>query len=110
MPSLYAQYVMEKTNDLIIETPEGFATYRYCGTDTVYIVDIYIVPEMREARYASGIADAIVKEAKDKGCTKLIGSVVPSTKNSTLGIKTLLGYGMVLDSSAVDFLLFRKDI
>lgn len=109
--SMYAEYVKEKTFDSILETPNGFATYRYMlEQKAVYIVDIYVLPEFRKSKVASQIADAIVEEAKKKNCTKLLGSVVPSNKNSTVSLHVLLGYGMILESAAADFIVFRKDI
>lgn len=111
--SMYASYLMEKTSDLIKETDQGFATYRYLesyGQPTVYIVDIFILPDFRKGGWASTIADNIVEEAKSRGCTRLIGSVVPSTKNSTDSLKVLLGYGMLLESASSDFIVFSKEI
>lgn len=111
MLSLYAQYVLERTDDLIIENDKGFATYRYIDDKkTVYIVDIFIVPGERRSGEASRLANAIVKEAKDRGCNKLIGSVVPSTHGSSDSIRALMAYGMTLDSCSNDFILFKKDI
>lgn len=108
--SHYADYLREKTNDFIVETEKGFATYRYINENTVYIVELYIVPEFRKETLASAIADSIVYEAKNKGCTKLLGSVVPSNKNSTMSVKVLLAYGMTLESSSNDFIVFKKEI
>jgi len=109
--SMYAEYLREKTNDHILETSRGFATYRYLDEGkTVYLVDIYVVPQFRKTKEASNMADQIVDEAKKKGCTKLLGSVVPSTKNSTVSLKVLLGYGMSLDSCTNDFILFKKEL
>lgn len=111
--SMYADYLKEKTSDLIIETEQGFATYRYIefyGHQAVYIIDIYVHPDFRQTNVASAIADNIVKEARAQGCTKLIGSVVPSNKNSTTSLKVLLGYGMTLESASNDFIFFKKDI
>lgn len=111
MNSLYAQYLEERTNDLIMEWPEGFVTYRYLDNGTtVYIVDIYTIPEMRRKEWAKDMADSVASEASARGCTELFGSVVPSMKNSTQSIKVLLGYGMSLHSAANDFIIFRKDI
>lgn len=111
MASLYAQYLMERTNDLIVELPYGFAAYRYLDDDkTVYIIDIYVQPEFRKLGKAAEIADAVVLEARNRGCYNLVGSVVPSAKNSTISMKVLLAYGMILDSSANDFIIFKKDI
>lgn len=109
--SMYADYLKERTKDLIVETSSGFATYRYLDDDkTVYIVDIFVIPEDRKSKAATIMADSIAKEAKERGCKKLIGSVVPSMNNSTASMKVLLGYGMSLDSATNDFIVFRKDI
>ena len=111
MTSMYARYLLERTDDLIIETPSGFATYRYLDQGkTVYIVDIFVIPAFRKSGAASKMADDIVKEAKDRGATKLLGSVVPSMKNATTSMKVLLGYGMRLDNSTNDFIVFSKEI
>jgi len=107
---MYAEYLTEKTEDKIIETPMGFATYRYVPPDTVYIIDLYVRPVYRKNGAASTIADSIVEEAKKNGCKKLLGSVVPSNKGSTNSLKVLLAYGMSLQSSSTDFIIFEKDI
>lgn len=111
MSSMYSRYITERTNDLIVETEQGFATYRYLNDGkTVYIVDIYVLPDFRKSGMASSMADTIVLEAKLKGAVELLGSVVPSAKNSTDSLKVLLGYGMTLNSASQDFVIFRKDI
>lgn len=109
--SFYADYLKEKTNDLVIETDEGFITYRFLNNNkTVYITDIYIVPACRRKHVASSFANEVVKEAKKVGATELIGSIVPSNKNSTASLHVLLGYGMLLNSANNDFIVFRKEI
>lgn len=108
--SLYADYVKERLGDRVLETDVGFATYRFSDENTVYIVDIYIAPAARMMGAASDIADSIVEIARKNGCTQLLGSVVPSARGATESLKVLLGYGMRLDSSAQDFIVFRKDI
>ena len=108
--SMYSDYLKERTSDDILETDQGFATFRYLDDKTVYIVDVYVKPEFRKSGVVSDMADTIVRTAKISGCNKLIGSVVPSTKGSTVSLKVLLGYGMKLKSSQNDFILFEKDI
>jgi ribosomal protein S18 acetylase RimI-like enzyme len=108
--SLYADYISERTNDSIIEIPQGFATYRLLNEKTCYIIDIYVIPEARQSKIASKLADEITSLAKAKGCTELIGTVVPSAKNSDTSIKVLQGYGMKLDSAQNDLIVFRKQI
>jgi hypothetical protein len=111
MGSHYAQYIAERTHDHIMESDIGFATYRYLDDGkTVYIIDIYISPLYRRGHEASLLANKIVDEAKAKGCTKVVGSVVPSMKNSTTSLKVLLGYGMTLACSTNDLIMFSKEI
>lgn len=108
---MYGKYLSEKTNDYLVETDQGFATYRYLDDGkTVYIIDLYVLPDFRQTKIASTIADNIVREAKEKGCNKLLGSIVPSNKNSTDSVRVLLAYGMSLESSTNDFILFKKEI
>lgn len=111
MSSLYASYLNERTNDEILESQDGFATYRFINDGkSVYIIDIFTKPEVRKTGYAAALADIIVKRAKEKGCTELIGTVVPSTKGATTSLKVLLAYGMELQSAAPDLIVFRKGI
>lgn len=109
--TLYADYLRERTGDEILEGTNGFATYRYInGGKSVYIVDIYTAPGARKAGLAAFLADRICVEAKEKGCTELIGTVVPSAKGSTDSLRVLLAYGMTVQSSDKDVIIFRKDI
>lgn len=110
MASLYAKYLMERTDDLILEREFGYCTYRYVDEETVYIVDIFVLQEFRKTHYASDMADYVAAEAKAKGVKKMIGSVVPSKKGATISMKVLLGYGMELDSATNDFIVFKKGI
>ncbi len=107
--SFYADYLRERTSDSIIETKEGFASYRYMNEGkSVYIIDIYIVPDARKLGVGSKIAEEIMEEAKKKGCVDLIGTVVPSNKNSTASIDVLRAFGMELQSAGPDLIVFRK--
>lgn len=107
----FAEYLRERTSDQILENNTGFCTYRFMPDGvTVYIVDLYVKPEFRKLSKASGFADYICMVAKERGCTTLIGSVVPSNKGSTDSLKVLLAYGMSLMSSSQDMIFFRKEI
>lgn len=108
--SLYANYLREKTSDQIIENETGFITYRKIDEKTMYILDVYVLPDFRQTGAAKAMADIVVEAAQKMGCTKLLGSIVPSNKNSTDSLKVLLAYGMSLESSALDFIVFSKGI
>jgi len=76
----------------VLETPEGFATY-YIDSDSCYIEDIYVVPEKRNKKIASSIADEITKIAKDKHITNLYGSVNKLAKSAQASREVLTSYG-----------------
>lgn len=107
--SLYAQYINERENKQILETEQGFATYSFTK-DGVYIEDIFVSKDYRHNNVASQLADQIIEIAKQKGCTKVFGSVVPSANNSTISLKVLLSYGFKLNSSTNNFILMSKEI
>lgn len=109
--SLYGDYIKEHHGDGIIETQDGFATYRFLNDGkTIYIVDIYVTPVMRVTGLASTLANEIAKVGKEKGATEMLGTVVPSARQSTESLKVLLAYGMKLKSAAADLIVFRKDL
>lgn len=108
--SIYADYLKELIGDEAIESDIGFATYRFTDEKTIYIVDIYVRPDFRKSGEASKFADQVVEIGKKKGCTKVIGTVVPSRKGSTDSMKALLGYGFKLESSGNDFIILGKGI
>lgn len=109
--SFYAKYLTERTNDKILETNHGFATYRYLPEEgAVYIVDIFVDTDFRNTGAASQMADKIAEMASKEGYGKMYGSVIPSLKNSTASIKVLLAYGMRVKSAFNDFIFFEKEI
>ena len=114
MPSLYAKYILERTNDLILETDIGFLTYRFLdekdGSKSLYIIDIYVLPEFRKRYIASELADSVCEKAKAEGCNKVYGTVVPSAKGSTTSLQVLLNYGMTVHSSSPDLIVMKKDL
>lgn len=108
--SLYKQYTEERTDKFVLETDKGFALYSFPDEKTVYIEDIYTSPDNRFRHTATDLANEISSLAKSKGCTRMLGSVIPTAKNSTESLKVLLAYGMELNSSTNNFILFSKDI
>jgi ribosomal protein S18 acetylase RimI-like enzyme len=108
--SLYAQYLMERTDDGIIETEKGFVTYRFINKDQCYIIDIYVAVAHRKSNIATELADRVVSIARTRGCKEIIGTVVPSTKGSNTSLMVLWGYGMKLDSADKNLIIMKKEI
>jgi GNAT superfamily N-acetyltransferase len=101
----------ERTNDQILETEHGFATYRFIPDQkAVYIIDIFVDRDFRDQGLAGLMADKIAEIAKKQGYVKMLGSVVPSFKGSGTGLNVLLSYGMTLKAASQDFITLEKDI
>lgn len=107
---MYGDYVKERLGDEILETSSGFATYRYTDENTVYLIDLYVMRDFRNMGVAADLADRVCEIARVKGCTRMIGSVVPSSRGSADSMRVLLAYGMVPESSGVDYVIFKKGI
>ncbi len=109
MPSNFASYKKEREGVETVEDQHGFATYKFVE-DGVYIEDLYVVPEKRESKLASKYADKVVAIAREKGYTKLFGSVCYSDPNATTNLHVLLGYGFNLLHGNKDMIYFVKEI
>jgi len=109
--SLYGKYIKEHRGDGIVEREHGFATFRYLNDgNSIYIVDIYVDTDFRKTGLAAEMADEICRHGKKLGAKELLGTVVPSARNSTESLKVLLAYGMTLQSASPDLIIFRKDL
>jgi hypothetical protein len=109
MTSLYGKYIAEREGKHILEKEHGFATYLF-ESDYCYIVDIYVEPEHRRSKLCYQMADEIALEAKEKGYTKLVGSVCPQAIGATASLKVLLNYGFELMKSGTTMIYFIKEL
>lgn len=109
MESLFGKYIKERNNKEIVENEKGFMTYYFIG-DACYIEDVYVLPEYRRTKQCVEFGEQVEKIAKEKGCTKMYGSVVPSAPYSTINLMGLLNFGWRLDSSTNNFILVTKDL
>ena len=109
MNSLYGQYIKERLNKEILEDEKGFATYSFID-DGCYIEDIFVSKNYRQHGIAKSMLDKISIIAKEKGCTKLIGSVVPTCNGSTDSLQAAFSYGFKLDSCTQNLIVYIKRI
>ena len=109
-PSLYAQYIKERSNRGTVETKDGFATFEFVNEKLVYIVDLYVVPKKRKAGIAKDLADSIILAVKPMGVTQILGSVDLDAKGAETSEKVLIAYGMVECLTQGSMKFFVKDI
>lgn len=107
--SNYARYIREREGKHIVEDEYGFATYVYLN-EHCYIEDIFVRREFRTQGHASRYADQIAAEAKEKGFTKLLGSVCPNAKGADASLRVLQAYGFRLISSDKNLIYLEKEI
>lgn len=110
MKSLYGQYLAERESKEIIESENGFATYKIFNNNECYLQDIFVVASHRKSGLAREMTDKIVQIAKEQGCKTLIGSACIDDKNCTNNMKVFLAYGMQIDKVIGTMIFLRKDI
>ena len=110
MPSLYARYLDERTDDRLIETDKGFVTYRRLNNKQIYAIDIYVLPEYRQQGVAAKLLDQVCEYAKSIGCEELLGTVLSNKSWTSLNIKMMFNYGFEITSSTTEAIILKKDI
>ena len=112
---MYAAYLLESQSKHMLETPHGFLTYGFncvpgVSFPHVYIVDLYVIPSARKTRVASEMADKVADIARERGITKMIGSVGLENNGSDTSLRVLQGYGMKLYAATAGAIWMIKDI
>jgi hypothetical protein len=108
--SLYGEYLKERENKEIIESETGYATYYFVDKDNaVYLENIFVTKEHRRNGETFVLAGKIIEIAKARGCNKMYGTVCPGTPGASMSLTQLLNHGFVLDSSANNLVVVRKD-
>lgn len=105
----WSMYFKEREGYDTIETEAGCVAYKISGEEC-YIKEIYVLPEFRQTKEGSKLADYVVSTAKEFGCNLLTGSVVPSLPGATGSMTAMLKYGFKIHSSQNDFIVMSKEI
>ncbi len=112
---MYAEYLKETQNKIVLETEHGFLTYGFnCvpGADFphVYIEDLYVKPDMRFSHVAATMADEVARQARERGIKKMLGSVSVSRKSPDACLEVLKKYGMRLFAAHNNTIFVCKDL
>jgi len=105
--NLYAKYLLEREGIHTLETSYGFVTYQCLEDQTVYIMDLYVLPEYRQHTPAQELADAVVELTQAK---IVLGSISPDSKNAHQSLVRLLAYGMTLWKIENNLIFFKKEV
>ena len=109
MKSLYARYLLERTNWGVVENDKGFIVYSIKNQEC-FIRDIFVLPEFRKSREATKMADEVTEIAKDHGCTYLSCTVCPEANGADMSLKVVMAYGFKLHSANNNLIILKKDL
>lgn len=109
MVSNYAQYIKERENRDIIETENGFLSYRITE-DECLVCDVFIKPELRRTGAIRYFSDEIVRIAKEKGCRYLAGKIYLTGAYATETLLHNLKWGFKLHSVEKECIVLVKYI
>lgn len=109
MKSLYGQYIAEREAMGIVESACGFATYKI-DAGSIYLRDLYVIPEARRDGAARELADRVRDIGKKSGCSEMTGSVCVDDPRATDNIRLLIRYGMRFHSVRGSLMLFVKEL
>ena len=107
--SNFQLYKEERENATVIEDDYGFAVAKEFG-EYWYIEDIFVKKEYRQSKKATEYADKLTKIGKEKGFTKLLGSVDSEAQGANTSLQVLLGYKMKLHLVDDKMIYFVKEI
>lgn len=111
--SLHADYIKELRGDGIIESENGFLTYKLITFDSkpaIYAMDGYVTPSKRKSGLIKQMLDEVILIGIQNGCHTVVSTVAPSSNWSTANLKIHLSLGMVLHSASADAIIFKKEI
>lgn len=102
---MYKEYLRETYNKLTLENEFGFVIYTI-DKDIIYIEDMWIRPHFRGMGYGKQFLNYLSDYGKQKGCTKLMISVVLSSTNSNINLaKYILNLGFEI-TRANDLIIY----
>ncbi len=107
--SLFAQYVNELTGGHVLEWSQGFIWYEIAGEEC-YAREVFVEPVARGTGLVRDMEAELIRIAKEAGCKRLAGSVIPSNANSTDSLKMMLAMGYKLRAATPNFISFVKDL
>ena len=107
--SLYGKYIKERENTEIIETPYGFATYKVLD-DSLYVIDIYILPEFRRLGKAEDLMNQSYNIAKELEKKWVLGSVCLDANGREASLMAAFYWGMTISHYNGNMIYLKKEI
>lgn len=107
--SLYADYVLEREGNSVLETEFGFIEYRI-APPFVRIESLFITKAERGKGRAKLLVERVTQIARDAECTHLWAQVWLGAQGSEESLKTALAMGGVMQSAQNNTIILVKEI
>jgi len=106
---LYRAYLKEREGAELIAYEWGWCSYRV-EADHVYLIDIYVVPEERQAGRGVQLLSQVENVALEFGKPAVLGSIATNVQGADKMYKIMNGLGFKIHSSDKDIIYMIKEI
>ena len=114
LDSLYAAYKLEFENvHTVIEPQVGFANYKLEDKNSIYVQEVYVVPEFRGNRWAAKLTTKCIEDAERKyniKLNKIYTTIGVGGKTVDSSLQAITEYGFKLLSSSPNLIVFSKEL
>ena len=109
--TLYERYLLEREGISIYENEKGFCMYMIEDIYTLFITDIYVLPEYRSKHIATNLANELTEVIKkDYKITKVKGSICLDDPNWERSHIVLTQYGMRPYDEIYNMIYYIKEV
>jgi len=106
----YQDYILSREGLQVNEFDDGFLTFKFEDSESVYLADIYLVPESRSQGRCIEVFSKFEQEMKEIGKKNIFGSAAFSDPHSTRMVKIMIKNGFKLFSSDGELLFLKKEL
>lgn len=110
MTNLHRDYKVEHDGVRLLETKEGFATYKV-DDKTLCYMEVYVTPDQRGKGKAVELTHQVHKIARELGASQVIAMVDPNDVSAKATAGALMSAGMKkVGTVTVEFDMYRSDV
>lgn len=110
LPNLYIDYLKERQNAEVLEHEHGLFVYTFLGDGKLYLQDMYVEPEHRRTGVSHILFARLLKIAKEKEITTIIGSTDIQANNAEAGLLAALSVGFKITGIDKNMIWYSKEI
>lgn len=109
MNEYYKMYLKERENSEVLDHEYGFAIYTILD-ESIYLSDIFVVPEKRRSKVCYDMADSVSKIGRDNGCKYILGTIDANVSGVERSVEVLKNYGFKVFKVENSLVWYKKEI